>query len=222
MIECTNQYIWYKNKHRKTKFKRCLRSFVALFLIASLLLYYRNMTCNNIFEICFQKAKTFCTQSVNVAIMETLTDDLTYNDLITIEKNSIGDVVLMSANSIKINNINTQISNKTLNLMQEKLNDGIPIPFMAFLGVKLLSGLGSNVYLKTVNATNVKCEFKSEFKSAGINQTLHSIYVDVIVEISANMPLNSKTAINNTTILISEAILVGKVPDIYLKESLFN
>ena len=106
--------------------------------------------------------------------------------------------------------------------IEEKLNNGIPIPFMAFSGVKLLSGYGGNIYLKTVSATNITCEFKSEFKSSGINQTLHSIYVNVIVEISANMPLSSKTSVNKTTILISEAVLIGKVPDIYLKESLFN
>ena len=27
-----------------------------------------------------------------------------------------------------------------------------------------------NIYLKTVSATNITCEFKSEFKSSGINQ----------------------------------------------------
>ena len=62
----------------------------------------------------------------------------------------------------------------------------------------------------------------SKFTSVGINQTLHSIYIDVISTIELNMPLNSATSTCKTQILISETILVGKVPDIYLKDGLFS
>ena len=66
------------------------------------------------------------------------------------------------------------------------------------------------------------CDFSSKFTAVGINQTLHSIYVDVISEIDLNVPFNNHKVECKTSVLISETVLIGKVPDIYLKEGLFS
>ena len=76
--------------------------------------------------------------------------------------------------------------------------------------------------LKILNISNVTCSFSSKFESVGINQTLHIIYSNLKAEVNIEMPLNRKTTTSETSVLISQAVIVGKVPDIYLNGGLFN
>ena len=66
------------------------------------------------------------------------------------------------------------------------------------------------------------CNFESEFTSVGINQTLHSIYVCVNIESIINIPFNSSSITHNSKVLLSETILVGKVPELYLNGKIFD
>ena len=93
---------------------------------------------------------------------------------------------------------------------------------MSFLGSKLLSGYGSKIYLKIASINSVEFEFSSVFKSVGINQTLHSIYIDVLIKVVIEIPLARQEEIIKTSIMINESVLVGKVPEIYLNGALFS
>ncbi|MBE7081017.1 MAG: sporulation protein YunB [Clostridiales bacterium] len=221
MIECTENYIWHK-KRKKRSFKRFFSLFLVFSIVLGFYLYYKHAICEQIFKICANQAYSFSTESVNSAVLVSLNNKIEYNELIYIEKNNSGEIVFMSTNSLKVNTINRQVATATYELLKNKLNNGFNIPLGAFTGINLLSGYGTNIKLKIINTPSVVCEFVSKFTSVGINQTLHSIYIDVISTIELNMPLNSTTTTCKTQILISETVLVGKVPDIYLKDGLFN
>lgn len=223
MIECTENYIYYKHKKRKKKsFKRFFSFIIVFTIIVSVYLYYSKVICKQIFNICAEYSYSVCTESVNSAVLFSLENKLEYSDLIIVEKNEVGDIVYMSTNSLKINKINRNIASSTLALIKDKIKEGVNVPFFAFTGISVLSGYGQNVKVKIVNNVSVVCDFSSKFTSVGINQTLHSIYIDVISQVSMHVPFNNHKAISKTSILIGESVLVGKVPDIYLKDGLFN
>ena len=221
MIECTSEFIYYK-KRRKIKFKGFFAFFCIILLVILLILYYKYFVSACVVNVCSEQAYAYSTEAVNIAVLNELNNDTNYSTLITIEKNSAGDIVLISANSQSINLINRKIADETLKILKRKLNIGTPIPILAFTGIDLLSGIGKSVYLKTINVSSVVCEFNSTFNSVGINQTLHSIYIDVICEINVNIPLSSIRKTSTTQVLISEAVLVGKVPEIYLNGKIFG
>ncbi len=221
MIECTENYIWYKKRKKRT-FKRFFSLFLVFTIILGFYLYYKHAICKQIFNICVNQAYSYSTESVNSAVLVSLNNKVEYSELIYIEKNNSGDIVFMSTNSLKVNTINRQVATATCELLKSKLNNGFIVPLGAFTGINFISGYGTNVKLKIINTPSVICEFVSKFTSVGINQTLHSIYIDVISTIELNMPLNSNTTKCKTQILISETVLLGKVPDIYLKDGLFN
>jgi hypothetical protein len=81
---------------------------------------------------------------------------------------------------------------------------------------------GTAVNYRALSIVSVESNFTSTFQSVGINQTLHSIYVSVICNINVHFPLYVKNQSTLTKILISEAVLVGKVPDVYLNGGLFS
>ena len=222
MIEVCDTNIWYKKRRRVKKSKRIVAFFISLILIIGFLLYYRYVITDQVLKICKDYSEKVALDSINKAVIDTLKEQIKYTDLITIEKNSNGEVSLMSVNSYKVNYLNREISAKTLYNAETALKEGIPIPLLLFSGINLLSGYGPTVRFKAILLSDVKSSFYSTFKSVGINQTLHSIYIDVSVEVVLEMPANSKKEICNGTVLICETILVGKVPDTYLNGKLFG
>ncbi len=221
MIECTENYIWYK-KRKKKPFKRFFSFMLVFAIIIGFILYYNFVVLKQIFSICADYTYTYSTESVNSAVLLSLESDIKYADLIKVEKNSSGDIVLMTTNSLKVNSINREVASATSSLLKYKLANGIPVPLLAFSGISFLSGYGNNVNLKIVNNVSVLCDFSSKFTSVGINQTLHSIYLNVDSIVNIKVPFNNHQEKCTSQILISETVLVGKVPDIYLKEGLFS
>lgn len=61
----------------------------------------------------------------------------------------------------------------------------------------------------------VETDLKSEFKEAGINQTLHRIYLEVKCNVNILTPYNTiKETIVNQVLLI-EGVIIGNIPSTY-------
>ena len=221
MIECTSEYIWYK-KRKRIKLKRFTAFFLVFVFLFGSLLYYKFVVTSLVMNICSDYAYSYSTEAANTAVLFSLNNGVDYSDLILIQKNANGDISLMTANTQKINSIGRAVAETTSENLKSKLHNGVPIPLLAFTGIDILSGLGKNIYIKNINIISVISEFKSTFNSVGINQTLHSIYIDVITNVEIIFPLNKKTVKSSTSILIAETVLVGSVPEIYLNGKIFG
>ena len=190
MIECTDNFIWYK-KRKKKPFKRFFSLFLVLSIFVGMITYYSLVVVKQIFNICADYSYVFSTEAVNSAVLISLENDVKYSDLINIEKNGDGDIVLMTSNSLKINRINREVSSATSALLKQKLSNGIPVPLFAFTGISFLSGYGKEVNLKITNNVSVLCGFSSKFMSVGINQTLHSVYLNIESVVNVKVPFNN-------------------------------
>lgn len=220
MIECTSEYI-YKKK-RKVKGKKLIAFFLTLIIALGVVLYYKYFISSELYKLSFSYAYSYCTESVNDAIIDSLNDKIKYSDLIKIEKNNAGDIVLITANSYKVNLISREITQLSANNVKNKLSGGVPVPSLAFTGIGLIAGLGVKINIKMLNVSSVYCDFDSSFMSVGINQTLHKIYAKITSEVKINVPLNERTEIFETSVLLTEAVLVGEVPDVYLNGKIFG
>ncbi len=222
MIEATTENIWYKKRKRRFISKRFFLLFIFIFIILSAIFYYRQLIAKQIINICKDYAYSYSTDSVNKAVLTSLSNKVKYDDLIKIEKNSSGDIVLMATDSYKVNVINREIADSAKIILEEKIKNGTPIPSLAFTGISFLAGYGQPVLLKTLSVSSVVCDFDSIFKSVGVNQTLHSIYIVVNSKVFIEMPFVSEEIDCKTSVLIGESVLVGKVPEVYLGGKLFS
>ena len=103
-----------------------------------------------------------------------------------------------------------------------KIEKGIEIPILAFSGISIISGYGGKVNYKSLSVSKIVGEYRSNFQSSGINQTLHSVYIDVICQIDVLFPLSKKTVEVIVPVLICQSVLVGNVPEVYLNGNLFS
>ena len=139
----------------------------------------------------------------------------TYNDLISIDKDTNGRISFIEANSVSINEIITQINSNI-----QKEFDKIPtitvyINMGAVSGIRALKNVEPKFDVELESAGNIKSNIRTEFSSVGINQTHHKIYLDIDARVGILTPFSAFGKDINTDVLISEAIIVGEVPETY-------
>ena len=234
MIECTDENIYYnvrkkancgKRKcrtQRRSKFKRFVFFLFLAVTVIGLYLHVNGPVYRLITDICADYAESCAISSVNSAVALSLSDKEQYSDFITVERNNAGDISFMSVNSHKINSVSRTVSLSAEALLKSALQDGVPIPIAAFTGFKFAAGYGKPVRYFAVNVVSVNCVFDGQFTSVGINQTLHSLYVIVTCSVDVEFLLKKERVECASEILISESVLVGKVPEVYLNGSLFG
>ena len=136
--------------------------------------------------------------------------------VLKIERNSNGDINYLEIDSLKSNKINRNVSILAKENLSKKLKDGIPIPVGTFTGISFLTGMGKTIEISVASVENIICSFKSEFIGQGINQTLHKLYLSVNVSVNILLPHYKRQKTTTSEILLSESLIVGKIPDVFL------
>ena len=149
-----------------------LATMVASFCLFSF--FQRNVT-NLLLSISEATMRASTTIAVNDAVYYTLSDEIRYEDLVTLYRDNEGNIISLAANPLKIN----KIARDTASISQSNLKNlslnGIPIPLGALTGIEAFAGIGPNINFRIIPVSSVSCDFSSEFESVGINQTKHSI-----------------------------------------------
>lgn len=209
-----------KNNKKFKRFKALV--IIVCFLIIGVIIYFQRNVTKVLISISEATIRSITTVAVNDAIYYTLNDTMRYEDLINIERDGDGNVSSITTDSLKIN----RIARDTAYLSQENLNkmsaEGILVPIGALTGIEALAGFGHKINLKIIPISNVECRFVSKFEEAGINQTLHSLYLEIVSDISIIMPSKSTNLASTIQVLICESVIVGKIPDTYLQATLLG
>ncbi len=166
--------------------------------------------------------RSITTVAVNDAIYYTLSDNLRYEDLITVSSDKEGNILAITSNALQINRIARDAAYMSQQNLDKMSEAGIEVPLGAFTGVEAWAGFGPKMNIKIIPISNVECRFVSEFEEAGINQTKHSIYLEIVADISIILPSETSNFASLTQVLICESVLVGKVPDTYLQADIFG
>ena len=159
--------------------------------------------------------------SVNEAVSETL-ERIDYDSLITVTHGSDGAVTGISANAQNVNLLARTTATLSMANLSARSENGIKVPVGAFTGIEFLAGFGPKVTFKIISVSRVSCEFESAFSSAGVNQTRHSVYMDVEATVTVVMPSGSKEISSVTEVLVAESVIVGEVPDVFLQGDIFG
>ena len=202
---------WGKNR----KIYRFLIVIVATFALFAC--YIRFMVTPLMEETCNASVKVSATKCINYAIAEAMNQNLAYDDFINIITDSSGKISMIQANSVKINTLSKFINKVTLAQLSTFSESVLQIPLGAFTGISVLAGLGPKISIDIFPYGDVHCKFLSEFASAGINQTIHKIYLNVDTKIRVVLPLKTITVQNSGQVVLCESLIVGQIPEVYLQ-----
>lgn len=139
----------------------------------------------------------------------------TYNNLITFQKDSDEKITCIEANTILINEIVTQIV-RNIQLELDKIpRTNVAINMGAVSGISVLKNFDPKFRVELESAGNINSTLRTEFKSVGINQTHHKIYLKIDTKIVILTPLANFNKNIDTEVLLTEAVIVGDVPETY-------
>ena len=122
---------------------------------------------------------------------------------------------MISANVISINEIISDIPIKIQEELDKLENSQFKINIGSFTGSRLLSGRGPQMKVKMSTIGNLDTDLRSEFIEAGVNQTLHKIYLQVDCKVIILTPFNTIEENISNQVLLAEAVIVGTTPDTY-------
>lgn len=155
------------------------------------------------------------TTAISDAIYEVVNKEgISYDDLVKITYDKDDSVASIVANMEKLNHLAREVSTKAQALLDEMSGQSVKVPLGVFTGLEVFAQYGPKINLSLMPIGSVITTFDSVFETAGINQTKHSIYVDVNTVISVVLPTSTKKIAFVTSALVCECVIVGKVPDI--------
>ena len=165
-------------------------------------------------NLCQEKAKAISTTIVNEQTKKVM-ENYSYDSIFEIDKDNSGNISMIKSNIFTINKITSEISLKIQKEINKLDKDRIGIAIGSFTGSKLLSGVGPNINIRISTIGNIETDLKSEFVEQGINQTLHTVYLQMNCKIIVLTPFHDiETEISNK-VLIAENVIVGNIPESY-------
>lgn len=97
--------------------------------------------------------------------------------------------------------------------------EGMKLPLGTFSGISIFLGKGPNITLKLVPMGVVSTEIVSKFYNAGINNTIHRIYLRLKTQVSIVLPIKNNLIDTVSEIMLCENVIVGEVPDVYFESN---
>lgn len=169
-----------------------------------------------------ENAKYIVKNEVTLMINECVADylqenNIAYTDLITLSLNDKKEVTAVGTNTIAVNKLKTEITNAIANELKNSRGEKIRVSLGNLFDSYVLDYIGIEFQVKLTDYGFIETDILSSFKSSGINQTIHRINLKIKVEINVNIGTLYQTETVETEILLAETVLLGNVPEFYMK-----
>lgn len=168
-------------------------------------------------KIILSAARTTASAEVDEAVLNYMeTNAVTYADLMDIRYDNNGAISSVTADTAKIDALIARMDDEIGGELEEKVME-TEVSLNVLLGTEMFSGPGKTikVYFMPINVVNVRT--RHEFVSEGINQTLHTVYLDISVEIEVLLPLRNRRESVDAGLPIGQTLIVGGVPSTYVE-----
>ena len=147
-----------------------------------------------------------------------LEEFLSYEKITIITRDSSGNVTSVSTNGALINKFTNNLGMAIGDRLDEISMVENHIPLGNIFGIDLFSGMGPDVPVKFFPISVTNADITHEFEESGINQTLHTINLVVSVDMAIMLPLARNSVTVSSSMPIAQTLIVGRVPDAFLKK----
>lgn len=168
--------------------------------------------------VAVSKATNLISALSAAAVDDTLAQlNMDYSSFVTVEKGADGQIVSLTGNPQVSGSFQRQVVERMVNGLEHLEEDELGIPLGTLTGRLLLSGLGPKVRVSVQAVGDVSANYQSQFSSAGVNQTLHRITLELSVTVYLVIPGEVVPVTAENQIPVAETVIVGQVPDTYLQ-----
>lgn len=191
---------------------------LVLFLVILIVIYAVSQSRLNALaaKMAESRAKNIGQTAINLAIEEEMQrEQISYDDLVMLEKGDNGIVTALKSNIVESNRIKSLITQNILKRLTEIPESELSIPIGNLINSQLFSNRGPRIPVSIRPLGSVAATFRHNFSSAGINQTRHQIVFDATVNITVILPSEAVSVQITSEVTVAETIIVGNVPGSY-------
>lgn len=210
------RFKFYKLAIGQMKNKKLIALFTVIFVLVSYLAFnIKKEIIPAIKTICESRAEAVAL-TVTSEVIEKHMTDFKYSKLMELSYGENGKLTTISANISEMNKLSATIAKEIQENLIASQDVIVEIPIGKLLGWSIFSGYGPKINIKLIPTGNVEADFKTEFVSQGINQTKHTVYIDINTSVNIIAPFTSETIVSNSTLTVAETVIVGDIPSTYL------
>lgn len=141
-----------------------------------------------------------------------------YSNICQITKSESGDIISLTTNTNAIKNIELSLTKLIIKNIEKSHLEDLGIPIGNLTKTYILSGRGPEIPIKILTPSSPDIHIESQFESSGINQSKHKIIIHTDINIQIILPYETISKKVTHESLLSETIIVGKVPDVYVSK----
>jgi len=200
-----------------------IRKIVRLILIlavlaAGTLLLFRERYRDAIRELARTQVTNATSDLINDAIDGQIElGNIQYDRIVYFEKDLNGRITALKTNMSEVNRLKTNI----LNLINDEIlamdTSHLGVPLGSLFLPEFFSGQGPGIPVEILSIRNSDASFGSDFREAGINQTMHQLSLEVLVDVSVLVLGETASFTVSSQVVVAETIIVGDVPETYLQ-----
>lgn len=193
--------------------------FILLLIVAVVGVYFivdKNLR-PTIITIAESRANLMVNDIVSEVVQRKVAEEkLQYQDLVNIHKDNSGKIVMMQANTVRINQMATDITLEIDKALRQVENEQLQISLGQALGSHFLAHYGPKLSIGILPVGSINVLIADNFDSSGINQTRHRITLDLKTKIKIAIPLYNNDIDVHTVVPLTESIIVGDVPETWV------
>ncbi len=158
--------------------------------------------------------------AIDEAVLQVLEEtEIDYNSIIITNTNGDGAVNSLQTDTLAVNKLKSKLSLEITDRIRKEQKTRVGIPAGAFTGLVLLSNIGPDIFVTLSLGGSVVTTIKSEFTSAGINQTIHRVYLEVDADVSLTCPIIFYETQFITVYELCHTVIVGNTPQLFANVS---
>ena len=163
------------------------------------------------------KATNLMVQSIDIAVDNCLQEnDMSYRDFVTLGTDTAGKVSSITTNTVANSRFKRQVVEAVIRQLGSMDSEELGVPLGTLTGQPLFSGAGPRVRVKVDSVGEVTADYSNTFTSAGVNQTLHRVCLDITATVYLFLPGEILPVSVSSSVCVAETVIVGDTPDTYL------
>ena len=163
------------------------------------------------------KATNLMVQAIDAAVDNCLQEnDMSYRVFVTLGTDTAGKVTSITTNTVANSRFKRQVVGAVSRQLGAMSSEELGIPLGTLSGQPLLSGAGPRVRVKVDSVGEVTAGYSNTFTSAGVNQTLHRVCLDITATVYLFLPGEILPVSVSSSVCVAETVIVGETPDTYL------
>lgn len=167
-----------------------------------------------LYMVACSRAETIMLNAASQAMLDVLDDcDITYDSIARLSRSENGEIQGIEIDIKQINVLKNRISFEIPRLIDKNEFYYVTIPVGTIFGAEITSGIGPRLKVPMQLTSTVIVDYKSNFSSEGINQTLHQILITIELRCNIVMLGFSQGFTVSTTQIAAQTVIVGETPD---------